>query len=432
MGVDKENLRRYNRQLILNHVRKYEPMSRSSLAKELNLSRSTVGSIVDEIVDDKYLYNGKKLQPAERGGKPATEVHFNVDAGCVIGIDLGRTHLRIYLTNLAADRLDMYESRFDKQDNWMEGLSCIADEIERLLKKNQKDWSLVRGIGFGMPGSPDSTLRKLKSAPLPLASWVDKDIPNSLRAALKLREDCPIYLDNDANLGALGESRYGAGRGIENLVYIKLSTGIGAGLILNGQLFRGNSGTAGELGHVKVGNDGPLCPGCGEQGCLEALAGLGAIVRNARERSASDLIRSHKELAITPERMAEVITEAEAGDAACLAVLKDAGELIGMVIGGLINVYNPARILLDGGIIRPGQEKNIAINEPLLASLKKSTKKASFPDAWKGTKIAPGKLEDHAVGLGAVATVLDRDEALKMPDDMGSKLSGKALQRARG
>jgi predicted NBD/HSP70 family sugar kinase len=416
-SVDREDIRKHNRQLILNHLRVYGPMSRAALAKQLGLTRATVSTIVKELVEKEQLLDGAILPSTKgKGGKPAIEVHFNADAGCVIGIDLGRMHLRIYLADLSARIIDKYESRLGMQRAWREGLERIVCEVNRLLINNHKRWEAVRGIGFSVPGSADPVSGKLISPPL--VRWADVDIPQFLRNAWKLPGNFPIYLDNDANFGALGENHYGAGQGIDNLLYLKVSTGIGVGFMLNGKLYRGSSGTAGEIGHVRVADDSPRpCPNCGKQGCLEALAGLEAIVTNARERSTSVRIHSQRGQDITPEHMKAVITGAQAGDAGCRDVLEEAGKLIGTVVGVLINVYNPSMILLDGGVIRPGQDNNVKINSPLIASLMRSAVEVSLPVAWNATQISLVELDDDAVGLGAVATVLDNDETLKMPRD---------------
>ncbi len=430
LGVDQEKVRNYNRQLILRYLREHGPAPRVAIAQSLGLSRATVSSIVKGLMEHGFVREGEKMQATPRGGKRATEVHFNVDAGYIVGIDLGRSHLRIYLTNLAAKIVDQWASRFDTKVGWEVGLQLIAKKTNELVENNHKPWDLVRGIGLSIPGSPDPTSRMLISPPL-LKMWMGVDIPMRLRQKLNLNERFPIYLDNDANMGALGESRYGAGYGVTNLIYVKLSTGIGAGLILNGQLYRGNNGVAGEFGHVIVEDvikggmsDGsPSCSSCGKHGCLEAVAGLHAIVNDARQHSSSALIRSIKETDITPDQMADVIIEAQKGDSASRTALELAGKRIGTAIGSyLINVYNPLVILIDGGVVRPGKGDTIYINDLLLNTVYHSAEESSLPVAWVGTKLSPGALGDDAVGLGAVANVIDKDPELNMPNDGVSSL----------
>lgn len=416
-GAGHDTVRSINRQLILNYLREQGPTPRVTIAKALRLSRATVSSIIDELRKDDLVHEGKKLQAAQKGGRRATRVHFNADAGYTIGIDLGRTHLRIYLTDLETTPVDQWSQRFDMKIGWKEGLPFIAEKINELVKKSGKTWEKVRGIGVSIPGSPDPSFHKLIS-PLRLSNWSEVDIPAYLREKLPLPENSPIYLDNDGNMGALGESRYGAGVGIANLIYIKLSTGIGAGLILNRQLYRGSKGVAGEFGHVIIEADSPPCTSCGKRGCLEALAGLAAIVEDARQGTSLHGSRPVAVEDVPPDLMADVIIAAQNGDAASCAALIHAGERIGKAIGSyLINVYNPSVILLDGGIIRPSKGDTVYQSKLLLDCIIEHAEASSLPAAWSGTKIGPGMLGDDAIGRGAAATVLDKDIQLNVTDE---------------
>lgn len=409
------SIREVNRILILNYLRKFGPAPRVTIANALSLSRATVSSIIDELTNEDLVHEGMKLRSTTKGGRRATRVHFNADAGYIVAVDLGRTHLRIYLTDLEAKPIAQWGERFDMMKiGWKEGLPFIAEKINELVKENSKTWERMRGIGLSIPGSPDPTFRMLISPPR-LSNWSKVDIPAHLRKRLQLREDFPIYLDSDANMGTLGESRYGAGVGISNLIYIKLSTGIGAGLILNGQLYRGSNGVAGGFGHVITEADSPPCSSCGKRGCLEALAGMAAIVEDARQGTSLHGTPPVEAEDIRPDFMADVIIAAQEGDPASRAAIIHAGERIGKAIGSyLINVYNPSVILLDGGIVRPGKGDTVYENRLLLKCILKHAEASSLPVAWSGTKIGPGALGDDAVGRGAAATVIDNDAELNM------------------
>jgi predicted NBD/HSP70 family sugar kinase len=416
LGVDQEKVRAYNRQLIVKYLRDHSPALRVNMARTLGLSRATVSIIVKNLINEKWVYEGGKKQAMTTGGKRATEISFNVDVGHIVGIDIGRSRLRLYLTNLTNNILAGWAGSFDTDVGWEKGLEEIAARVDDLVKTTLGSWDSVRGIGIGIPGAPDRRA-KLISPPV-LKNWSSVDIPEYLRTLLKLEAKFPVYLDNDANLGALGESRYGAGQGIRNMIYVKLSTGIGAGLILNGELFRGENGLAGEFGHLRIqfdealSEDSPKCPSCGQKGCLEALAGLWAIVRDARKGTARAQFPDEH---ITAADMIEVIKKAEAGDEKSRTALTRAGKRIGTAIGSaLINGYNPALILLDGGIIRPGKDDEV-INTLLFEQICQSAKDASLPASCMGTEILLGQLGDNAVGFGTVAMVTDRDPALNMP-----------------
>lgn len=419
-GADYATMRTFNRQLILNYLRMYGPKPRVAIARGLGLSRATVSSIIDELTKGELVHEGEKIGAmlagaTSKGGKRATQVHFNINAGYIIGIDLGRSRLRIYLTNLKPEIIDQDDCLFDIKMGGKKSIPLIAGRVKALLQKNHQTWEKIRGIGLAIPGIPDPIFHSLVS-PLDLKNWSAVSISMLLRNELGLEKDFPIYLDKDANMGALGESRYGAGIGSANMIYIKLSNGIGAGLLLNGELYHGN-GAAGEFGHVFVENGGPHCPACGNYGCLEATASLPAIVEDARKHSSSQRIQSLKNAPITPELMADVIIAAqEENDPGCRAVLERAGMRIGKAIGNcLINIYNPSLILLDGGSVRPSKGDAVYKNEFLLQSLQQSAQASSMVVTWAGTQILEGELGDDAVGYGTVATVIDNDKELNMP-----------------
>lgn len=420
-GIAQKEVRWFNRQLILVYVREHGPVMRAKVAKDLELSRATVTSIVRVLLDKKLLREEKGKRRSTEGGRQIADIVFNADFGRIVGIDLGRSRFRIYLTNLAAEIKDQSSSVFDERMKFEEILVLVADKVRELVERHPGAWSVVRGIGMGLPGSVDRQGRFLISPPL-LEHWGHVDIPARLRELLGCEPDFPIHLDNDANMGAIGESRYGKGYGVRNMLYIKLSTGIGVGLILNGALYRGENGVAGEFGHIRVQSEevpteeARTCLSCGKKGCLEALAGLHAIIGDARGDSSSSSLRSLSEQTITPEHMVDVIMAALHGDEASSKALERAGNRIGAAIGSyLINVYNPALILLDGGIVRPSKGGKPSINTPFLEALKQSARKSSLPAAWDGTIISTGSLGDDAVGRGAAALVIDRDPELNMP-----------------
>jgi predicted NBD/HSP70 family sugar kinase len=415
-GADNATMRTFNRQLILNYLRIHEKKTRVAIARDLGISRATVSSIIQLLEKDNLVCEGEKVGATStgatsKGGKRATLVHFNVNAGYIIGVDLGRSRLRIYLMNLKPDIIDQNDYALDINIEASEGIRFIAEVIKRLIQKNPDTRDKTRGIGIALPGVLDPTSRRLVS-PLDLANWSNANIPIQLRKELEYDKNIPIYLDNDANMGALGESRYGSKAGCRNMVYIKLSNAIGAGLILNGELYRGN-GAAGELGHVLIEHGGRKCVACGKCGCLEAYAGLQAIVRDARKNATQSSLEDEP---ITPGHMADLIIAARAGDTSSRKTLEQAGKLIGQVIGSsLINIYNPSIILLDGGSVRPSKDDQVYINEFLLQSIKESAKDSSMPVNWDGTQILEGSLGDDAVGFGVVATVIDNDSELNMP-----------------
>jgi predicted NBD/HSP70 family sugar kinase len=401
-GADIHRIREFNRLLVLNYVRNHGPVSRVMLAQVLGLSRTTVSNIIDILLHEEFVHEGSFLDATPRGGRRAILVHFNVDAGRILGIDVGRTHLTMILTNLAPTIVAQRSVSFDTNRGPEACLPLLISEIRTFVEASATSWDMIAGIGLGIPGPLSADLRRLSSPPR-MPGWDDIDIWEPLSAAFHK----PLYIDNDANMGALAEGRLGAGRGDTDMAYIKIGTGIGGGLILNGRIYRGYQGSAGELGHLTINENGPLCT-CGGHGCLETLAGALAIVADAerglslaRKRTTGQGeesgVEEHPRRVYTD--IADVVAAAQRGDAACIAALEHAGERIALALAGLVNLLNPASLILDGSVARSG--------DILLNSIRRVIASSSLPAAWKGTRLLLGELGAMAIALGATLTVLD-------------------------
>lgn len=401
-GADLHRIRGFNRLLVLNYIRDHGPIARVMLAQRLGLSRTTVSSIIDALLRERLVREGRFLEATSRGGRRAILVHFNADAGRILGVDVGRTHLTMILTNLAPEIVAQRSVSFNTDRGPAVCLPILISEIRTFVEASEVNWESIAGIGLGIPGPLSADLHRLSSPPH-MPGWDNIDIWESLQAAFNK----PLYIDNDANMGALGESRCGAGRGNADMAYVKIGTGIGAGLIINGRIYRGHQGSAGELGHLTIDENGPVCV-CGNRGCLETLAAAPAIVVDARQgiSLARKLASAEGPPAGAPllgrrvyVDIADVVEAAQHGDAASIAALERAAERIGLVLAGLVNLFNPEAIVIDGSVSRAG--------EILLTPLKRVVASASLPAAWKGTRILLGELGVAAIALGAALTVLD-------------------------
>lgn len=413
-GVDFHALREFNRLLVLNSIRQRGPITRVAISKRTGLSRTTVSSIVESLLKEGLVREGNMLSAAPSGGRRAILLHFNADAGCIIGVDAGRTHFTVVVTNLAAEVLARHSGPFNADLGPDLCLPQLAAELRALLKRADITWDRVLGVGLAIPGPMDARLRMLVSPPR-MPGWDSVDV----QAILGRELNVPIYLGNDANLGALGESRYGDGRGVPDMTYIKVGTGIGCGLIINGTLYRGSRGSAGELGHFTIDADGPICD-CGNRGCLEAIAGAAAIIRDACEGISLCRIWGDRALSATPPALAgrtnvdaaEVVQAALDGDRASRAAIESAGEHIGTALAGLVNLVNPSIIFIDGGFSHAG--------ELLLGPIRRAIATRSLSVASASVRIAAGTLGDTAIALGAVAVVIDA--AFGAPADSSSLL----------
>jgi len=275
------------------------------------------------------------------------------------------------------------------------GLEVVLERIVGSLEGALAEAGLRQGdlaaVGICSPGPCDIDAGVLSSAPN-LPGW--RDVP--ICRYLEERLGVPARLENDANAAALGEHVYGAGRGCRHLIYMTVSTGIGGGLIIDGRLYRGATGVAGELGHMTIDPDGPLC-GCGNRGCLEALASGTAIAARGEELVAQGgsalLARLAQEQG---ELTAETVSHAaDQGDIACQGIIRRAGYYLGVGLASYVNIFNPEVIIIGGGLTKAG--------EVLLAPARAEMAARAMSEALKAVQLKPAELGDYAVVMGMVA-----------------------------
>lgn len=399
---DLHDMREANNTLVLRVIRQHGPLARVAIARRTGLSRTTVSSIVDGLLAEGVVREGETLSAAPSGGRRPTLVHFNESAGVILGVDIGRTHFTLLATDLHAHVIARQSGPWDTDLGPDACLPRLISEIRRLVSENQLDWDRVVGVGVGIPGPVDASLNMLVAPPR-MAGWGGVDVTGILRAAL----GTPVLLNNDANLGALAESRYGAAIGASDFTYVKVGTGIGCGLVIDGKIYRGSSGVAGEFGHTTVVSDGPLCA-CGNRGCLEAVAGAPQIVRSAlsagygQGEATARATTGGKDSPHTQDfevDVAEVIQAALRGDQACQAAVARAAELIGVALAGLVNLVNPSVILLDGSVARAG--------ELVLGPIREAIRERSLVAASQAVRVQASALGDSAIALGAATMVID-------------------------
>jgi len=357
--------------------------SRAELARRTGLARSTVSSIVAELESEGLVvpHEGKNGRTASGSGRPPALIALNPSARLAAGIDFGKRHLAVAVADLSHTVLA--ERRREMPDDYAaeEGFAAAAELTQRVLEEVGADRDRVLGVGMGLPG-PVHLRGTLGSATI-LPGWA------GVRAAdeMSRRLGMPVQVENDANLGALAEYLWGAGAGCDSLVYLKVATGIGAGLVIGGRLYRGAGGTAGEIGHTIMDETGNVCR-CGNRGCLETYAGTAAIVGLLQRSLGTDM---------EPE---QVLERARDGDPACRRVLADAGRHIGVAVANLCNLFNPARIVVGGSIAQAG--------EIVLDPMHESVRLRAIASAAEDVQIVPGELGERAELLGAVALVLQQ------------------------
>ena len=297
--------------------------------------------------------------------------------------------MRVAVSDLSSRILVEREQQLDTDHAAQEGLDAAAELVGELLAEAGVDEARVIGAGMCLPGPIHRPTGVVGSTAI-LPGWVGVAAAEEMHQRLEL----PILVDNDANLAALAEAAFGAGRDAKDLVYLMISSGIGAGLVLNGRLYRGAEGLAGELGHVLVDADGPVCR-CGNRGCLETVAGTDAL---------ADLLRrSHGDL-----DGRAIVRLAREGDLGCRRVIADAGRAIGKAAATLVNVLNPELLIVGGDLSDAG--------ELLLGGVRESLERSALPTAVQAADVVAGSLGDRAEVLGAIALVLseaERDHPLR-------------------
>ena len=374
------SLRESNREKVVKALQTLGVASRADIARWTGLSRSTVSSIVAELhVEGLVVDRHEDGREAAGSGRPPALIALDPSAGFALGIDFGKRHLAVALADLSHEVLG--EQRVEMDDDYEAGVGMVraAELVERLLGELDADRERVIGVGMGIPGPVQRTGMVGSSAILP--GWAGTSPERHMAELL----DLPVRVANDANLGALAESTWGAGRGSASVVYLKLATGIGAGIVIGGRLFDGAGGTAGEIGHTTIDETGDICR-CGNRGCLETYAGAAAI--------ASLLSRSFG-AELDPE---DVLTRAADGDPGCRRALADAGRHIGVAVANLCNLVNPERIVVGGSMGHAG--------DLLLDPLRESVRLRAIPSAAEDVRIVPGELGERAELLGAIALVL--------------------------
>lgn len=312
------------------------------------------------------------------------------DGGLLIGVDIGGTKMAAALVTARGQVLRRHRLPTPAQQGPQAVIDALCQAIEQV--RGDTEMRQVSGLGVGVPGPYDSKLQVLSSSPQ-LAGW--HNVP--LKQMLQDRLGTPTFVDNDANAAALGEHRFGAGIGTRHMIYITVSTGIGSGLILDGKLYTGASGAAGEVGHMTVDVNGPRCK-CGNWGCWEAVASGTALAREAVRRLEAGAESRILELAggDLEQVKAEVVFAAfQQGDRLAQSLIERAGYYLGVGLASLINIFSPELIVIGGGLSHMG--------EALLGPAESVARQRAFALSASGARIVPAKLGDDSGVLGAVA-----------------------------
>lgn len=387
-----QRMKSLNRSSILNTIREQGPISRAEVAQQTSLTPPTVSNIVKELLDSKIVIETE--QGTSRGGRKPTMLTINAHNFYIIGLDVGPTNIKTILTDLDAHIITSSQTKIPANiDN--EGLLALLKEsIQRISDANPDKWESIIGIGVGMHGMVD--VHRGISLYAPLLQLHDIPIKASLEEAFQM----VVHVENDARVMALGESWFGNGNGVNAIVCINVGRGIGAGMMIDGQLFHGAHFISGEIGHMTIDIDGPKCS-CGNYGCLQALAAGPEIATRAAKEAAigkETVLRQMCEGDLEAISGETVYEAAQQGDALSREILSETGRYLGIGITNLLHTIDPERIIIGGGVAKSG--------DYILENIQKTVEQRALTASARETDVCLTKLGDNATAIGAVSLLL--------------------------
>lgn len=378
---------------VLDQVRHGHASTRAEIMSRTGLSRAVVAQRVAELLS-RGLLEEAELGPST-GGRAPRSLRFRGEAGFVLAADLGATHTMVAAADLSCRLLAHREVPTDIAAGPDEGLRRVQEMFDELLADTQFPGQL-RGIGLGVPGPVEFSSGRPVAPPI-MPGWDSYPV----REVLATRYDVPVWVDNDVNVMALGEVRAGVAHDQELVVVVKIGTGIGAGIVDRGRLLRGAQGAAGDVGHIQVSDDPNVVCRCGKVGCLEALAGGGAIARRAEDAARSGRSTVLQELLGQKLELtaADVAHAASHGDQVALELFNDAGRRVGAMLATVVNLLNPSLIVIGGGVARFG--------DGLLAVIRQTVYGRSLPLATRDLVIQRASLGHRGGVIGAASMTID-------------------------
>ncbi len=388
-------MKHMNRDIVFQLLREHRQTTRTDLVRLSGLSKATVSDIIDTFLREGFIREAGKHQPVR--GRSQVVLEFDPMARLVLGAQLVGPTCTVVLADLSAQPRHRTTRPMQGTDpeSFIEAICAAVEELRPLAE------TPILGLGVGTPTSVDPTGRRVTlSVPY---GWRDVPLADMLEARLGL----PTLIANRAKVAALGEVWQGAHAETDHLFYVYVGSGIVAGMVVNGALYFGSSGGAGELGHTTVLPDGILC-GCGNQGCLHTVTSESAIVRmaraKAREAERPGFLVARTNGVLGQITLALVLEAAAAGDPIALETLAEAGTYLGIALANVVNLVNPRTVVIGGPIA--------SIGEPFLEPVRREVRRRALGDALHNLELVPSVLGDDAGAIGAAALVLENMEAI--------------------
>jgi predicted NBD/HSP70 family sugar kinase len=388
--ADFADVRATNLAVVLRFVREHAPCSRADIAASTGLNKATVSSLVADLIDRRLVRETGLTE--NRVGRPATMLVLDGSPYAAIGIEINVDYVTAVAVDLSGERLLSWRRSFTGATTTAgQAIAGVAAIVRRVVNRMAKEERQVLGLTVGVPGlvGTDGTVRIA-----PNLGWHDVDLSGDLAKALR-DPGFSVQVDNDANLAALAEHRFGAQAGSANLVYLTGEIGVGAGVILDGRLRRGGQGYAGEIGHIQLDPLGAECR-CGRLGCLEAVAGIGAVLEHA--------VLSPAEVEV---ELDEVVRLARAGDSRTLNVLGTVGRNLGKGVAVMANLLNPDVVILGGYYV--------PLAPWLLPEVEAEMRGRTIAPDVGGCRVVASTLGYGAAALGGAARVLDSVDSGRLP-----------------
>lgn len=397
---DSKSRRNYVRAAMLEFVRTKGPISKSELARLGHLKFPTASDLVDDLMVQGLV--GEAGTGPSTGGRPPNLFELRPKARCAVGLNVGTQNLAAVITDLNGT-IDRRIEMTSEMSKGPEALSArVKQALGRLLDEIPSSLGEVLGIGLAVPAPISGSTGTLFSPPS-YRPWGKLNIGQLVEQEFGF----PVLIDNDANAAAIGEHLYGAAQGVRNFFYLIAHRGVGGAAVVEGSLYRGDRGGAGEIGHTVVDLEGPRC-GCGRDGCLEAFAGRAAIA--SRASRALKLAGGGTMNGREPDRLGaeDVIQAGLEGDEIARSVLKETGQYLGLGISNVVNMFDPEFVVVGGSTMRAGR----LVLDPAVEVVRRR----ALPTAAEEVRIVIGKLDEDAGAVGAASLVLRGLFAASLPE----------------
>lgn len=394
--ADQGVVRQHNASIVLHQLRLHAPLSRADLARRIGLNRSTVSSIVTQLLHQGFIH--ETARQTDKVGRPGLALELNPGGGCAVGVEMDAEGIHVILTDFVANVLWRRRVSLGLGESQESHLHCAEILVRQALDHAAGHGVRVLGIGLALPGLVDVEQGRLTFAPS--MQWEAIDF----RRRWSERFGLPVMVENNANAAALGEFYFGAARNTHNFIYLGAGATVGGGIVINGEIFRGRGGFAGEIGHMTLDPDGAPCR-CGRRGCWETLVGPQAVVAHYQRRTQRANGHKPPHEADIDAAFQRIVAAADKGDLAALAVMQDLGHYLGIGIANLVNIFNPQLVVL-GGLFSHAHELIIPV-------IKEAIKRHSLFPMRLSLSILPSQRADDDCIHGAVALILD--ELMRAP-----------------